>query len=379
MTDSYEESDTLRRGSFEDRFGESRYRTEESRESLIQPEKPLPRQERDTERKEAPKKKGKSIVELLTNGQDAGTFARSMNLDPEMSEKILVPLLSLLDKYNIGESVTANPRVESATNAFEVIRDVAPVIRGAAEFISGRQQELKDDDMAYLDAIRQSQSVTDASLFSDDDDDDLFLMSDEEETVAQPEPIVNQPPPPAFNSFGAKDWNAFFSAEAGGVANDPLDNQVTRELEATQNAVNAWAAGQSAEIAANKKKSGVFTAPNQIGTTEDFDLTGGMPIDYVSMMDTQFAIVDVSDLAKEQGLSVNDVMKEDSQRKINGQTEDFEPEPFDLTDLAQEEESEVDYSQFEVPDNAMEYDPLTVEGFEIPQFTVEDLENDTED
>ena len=379
MTDSYEESDTLRRGSFEDRFGDSRYRTEESRESLIQPEKPLPRQERNTERKEAPKKKGKSIVELLTNGQDAGTFARQMNLDPEMSEKILVPLLSLLDKYKIGESVTANPRVESATNAFEVIRDVAPVIRGAAEFISGRQQELKDDDMAYLDAIRQSQSVTDASLFSDDEDDDLFLMSDEEETVAQPEPIVNQPPPPAFNSFGANDWNAFFSAEAGGVANDPLDNQVTRELEATQNAVNAWASQQSAEIAANKKKSGVFTAPNQIGTTDDFDLTGGMPVDYVSMMDTQFAIVDVSDLAKEQGLSVNDVMKEDSQRKINGQTEDFEPEPFDLTDLAQEEESEMDYSQFEVPDNAMEYDPLTVEGFEIPQFTVEDLENDTED
>ena len=378
MTDSYEESDTLRRGSFEDRFGESRYRPEESRESLIQPEKPLHHQERNTAKKEEPKKKGKSLVELLTNGQDAGTFARSMNLDPEMSEKILVPLLSLLDKYNIGESVTANPRVESATNAFEVIRDVAPVIRGAAEFISGRQQELKDDDMAYLDAIRQSQSVTDASLFSDDDDDDLFLMSDEE-VEETPEPVINQPPPPAFNSFGANDWNAFFSAEAGGVANDPLDNQVTRELEATQNAVNAWASQQSSEIAANKKKSGVFTAPNQIGTTEDFDLTGGMPVDYVSMMDTQFAIVDVSDLAKEQGLSVNDVMKEDSQRKINGQTEDFEPEPFDLTDLAQEEESEVDYSQFEVPDNAMEYDPLTVEGFEIPQFTVEDLENDTED
>ena len=158
-----------------------------------------------------------------------------------------------------------------------------------------------------------------------------------------------------------------------------MDNQVTRELEATQNAVNAWASQQSSEIAANKTKSGVFTAPNQIGTTEDFDLTGGMPMDFVSMMDTQFAIVDVSDLAKEQGLSVNDVMKEDSQRKINNQTEEFEPEPFDLTDLAQEEESEIDYSQFEVPDNAMEYDPLTVEGFEIPQFTVEDLENDTED
>lgn len=359
-----EDSDRLRNGSFEDRFGSNRI---ENKDSLIQPES---RQEIPN-RAETKPKKGKNIVELITGGEDVGAFARKMNLDPEMSEKILVPLLSLLDKYKIGENITANPRVESATNAFEVIRDVAPVIRGAAEFISGRQQELQADDLQYLEAIRQSQAITDASLF-DDDDDDLFMISEEDPVVQQP--IVEQPPPPAFGSFGANDWNAFFSAEAGGVKKDPLDNQVTRELEGINNAVNAWAAGQSAEIAANKKKSGVFTAPNQIGTTEDFDLTGGMPIDFVSMMDTQFAIVDVSDLAKEQGLSVNDVMKEDSQRKINGQTEDFEPEPFDLKDLEEEEpDFEVDYSL--VPEEAEEYDPFTVAGFEIPKFSADDLDD----
>lgn len=362
---STEDSDKLRNGSFEDRFGSKRMEERYDKESLIQPE----RRQEIPKREETKPKKGKNIVELITGGEDVGAFARKMNLDPEMSEKILVPLLSLLDKYKIGENVTANPRVESATNAFEVIRDVAPVIRGAAEFISGRQQELQADDLQYLEAIRQSQAVTDASLF-DDDDDDLFMVSEEAPAVQ----VIEQPPPPAFGSFGAKDWNAFFSAEAGGVQKDPLDNQVTRELEGINNAVNAWAAQESAEIKANKSKSGVFTAPNQIGTTEDFDLTGGMPVDFVSMMDTQFAIVDVSDLAKEQGLSVNDVMKEDSQRKINGQNEDFEPEPFDLKDLEEEEpDFEVDYSL--VPEDAEEYDPFTVAGFEIPTFSADDLED----
>jgi DNA-binding NarL/FixJ family response regulator len=99
---------------------------------LIQREE-LPKQE---PKKEEKPKKGKNIVELLTGGKEVGDFARQLNLDPEMAEKMLVPLLSLLDKYGVGETVTASPRVEAATNAFEVIRDVAPVIKGAAEFIS---------------------------------------------------------------------------------------------------------------------------------------------------------------------------------------------------------------------------------------------------
>ena len=109
-------------------------------------------------------KKGKNIVELITGGEDIGDFARQLNLDPEMAEKMLVPLLSLLDKYGVGETVTASPRMEQATNAFEVIRDVAPVIKGAAEFISGRRAELESTDLEFLERIKESQGVADASL-----------------------------------------------------------------------------------------------------------------------------------------------------------------------------------------------------------------------
>lgn len=177
-----------------ERDGDNRF---ERRDSLIQKE------EREIPKKEEPKKKGKSFVEMLTGDEDIGNFARQLNLDPELSEKLLVPLLSLLDKYNIGENVTANPRIESAVSTFEVIRDVAPVIKGAAEFVSGKKAELEADDMAYLEAIRQSQSVTDASLFEDEE---LFMMSEEEEEEVYEAPApVPQAPAPAFNTFGAND------------------------------------------------------------------------------------------------------------------------------------------------------------------------------
>ena len=39
-------------------------------------------------------KKGKNIVELLTGGKDIGDFARSMNLDPEMAEKMFRSFVS---------------------------------------------------------------------------------------------------------------------------------------------------------------------------------------------------------------------------------------------------------------------------------------------
>ena len=149
----------------------------------------------------------------MTGGEDLEKFARQLNLDPEMAEKMLVPLLSLLDKYGVGETVTASPRMEQATNAFEVIRDVAPVIKGAAEFISGRRAELESTDLEFLERIKEAQGVADASLF-DDDDDDLFTVG---ESVAE-EPIVEaptqpQPAPLDLGSFDAQDWGNFFMSE----------------------------------------------------------------------------------------------------------------------------------------------------------------------
>ena len=159
-----------RPSSFEDHFRPVSNQNDYS--DLIQREKPEVKEEKKTEKP----KKGKNIVELLTGGEDIGEFARQLNLDPEMAEKMLVPLLSLLDKYGVGETLTASPKVESATNAFEIIRDVAPVVKGAAEFISGRRAELESTDLEFLEKIKASQGVADASLF--DDEDDLFMVGE---------------------------------------------------------------------------------------------------------------------------------------------------------------------------------------------------------
>ena len=60
-------------------------RPKSRRSNLIEPENTT----------ESPQKKGKSLVELLVGDSDLATLAQKFNLDPEMSDKIFIPLLSL--------------------------------------------------------------------------------------------------------------------------------------------------------------------------------------------------------------------------------------------------------------------------------------------
>jgi len=197
------------------------------------------------------------------------------------------------------------------------------------------------------------------------------MMSEEEEVYEAPAPVP-QAPAPAFNTFGANDWSSFFSEATGQVTKDPLDNSLTRELEGINNAVNAWANEQTGGINVAKENTNEYADALSIPSLED--MTTGMPNTIAEMIDTQFAIVDVGQLAQESGLSVNDVMEGDSQRKINNESqEDFNDEPFDLTELQpKEKDFEVDYSI--VPEDAEEYDPFTVAGFDIPAFSATDIE-----
>ena len=93
-----------------------------------------------------------------------------------------------------------------------------------------------------------------------------------------------------------------------------------------------------------------------------------------------FAIVDVSDLAQSQGLSMNEIMEADSQRKINNQAqEEWETEPIDVSEFV--EDKPMDYSDMEIPEEAEKYDPLAVKGYDLPDFdlyevNLEDGEDD---
>ena len=373
MDEDYEGD--YRKKSFEDHF---RPDARSDYSDLIQKERIIPKEE-----KEKPKK-GKNIVELLTGGEDIGEFARKLNLDPEMAEKMLVPLLALLDKYGVGETLTASPKVESAANAFEIIRDVAPIVKGAAEFISGRRAELESTDLAFLEQIREAQGVADASLF-DDDEDELFTVG---ESVIE-EPVVESPAEPEpldLNSFDSKDWGNFFATEGSMVPAkkeyDIVNNDLTAALDAQQNAVEQWAKQEGVAVReqVNNAKGGnldlnvrtdyhnMEMGGEDAGVAHTFAEVQGMNQD-------TFAIVDVSDLAASQGLSMNEIMEGDSQRKINREAqEEWVAEPIDISEFVPKDEPLIDYEDLEVPEAAEEYDPLHIQDFDIPNFDLYEIE-----
>jgi len=92
------------------------------------------------------------------------------------------------------------------------------------------------------------------------------------------------------------------------------------------------------------------------------------------MNEDAFAIVDVSDLAAHQGLSMNEIMEGDSQRKINrASQEEWETEPIDVSEFIPED-NPIDYEELEVPEAAEDYDPLHIKDFELPNFDLYDIE-----
>jgi len=310
---------------------------------------------------------------------------KELNLDPEMAEKMLVPLLSLLDKYGVGETLTASPKVESATNAFEVIRDVAPVIKGAAEFISGRRAELESTDLAFLEQIREAQGVADASLF-DDDEDELFTIG--ESVIEEPIEIPSEPQPAPLdlNSFNSKDWGNFFATEGSmqppKKEYDIVNNDLTHALDAQQNAVEQWAKQEGVAVRQQVNQSkGLGNLDMNVRTDyQNMEIGGGDAgiahtfTEVAGMNENAFAIVDVSELASHQGLSMNEIMEGDSQRKINREAqEEWVTEPIDVSEFIPED-TPIDYEELEVPEAAEEYDPLHIQDFELPSFDLYDIE-----
>jgi hypothetical protein len=65
---------------------------------------------------------------------------------------------------------------------------------------------------------------------------------------------------------------------------------------------------------------------------------------------------------------MNEIMEADSQRKINNQAnEEWETEPIDISEFIPEDKP-MGYSEMEVPEDALKYDPLAVKGFDMPDF-----------
>ncbi len=149
-----------------------------------------------------PKLESKSLVEMLTGDGDINELGKQLNLDSDMTEKVLLPLVNFLDKYGVGESLSTNQTVNKGVGLFGFVSDVAPILRSATEYFQGKKTELSNEDEAFLERIKEAQNFDSMALFVGEEVED----EDSEPEIQQAQEVG---PPPA-NPFtdGPVDWNA---------------------------------------------------------------------------------------------------------------------------------------------------------------------------
>jgi hypothetical protein len=150
-----------------------------------------------------PKLDKKSLVEMLTEDGDLNEFGKQLNLDSDMTEKVLVPLVNFLDKYGVGETLSTNPTINSGVNLVGFVSDVAPILRSASEYFQGKKTELSNEDEAFLERIKEAQNFDSMSLFVGE--------SVEEEEEVEAEEVVEAAPPKNPFTEGV-DWNQMLGA-----------------------------------------------------------------------------------------------------------------------------------------------------------------------
>tara|TARA_R110002051_G_scaffold132571_3_gene206174 strand:+ start:3115 stop:4245 length:1131 start_codon:yes stop_codon:yes gene_type:complete len=288
--------------------------------------------------------KSKSLTELLVGEEDAHQFAERFGLDEEMTSKVLVPLLNFLDKYEIGQGITDNPTAQGVLDLSTVVADVAPVVKNAAEYFSGRSATLSEDDAAFLAKIRESQGDGMDLFFNEDEDGMEIGELAEEEPELPAAPIYTGAVPIDADPFGeGLDWATILDAPEF-----------------------------------RPKNSGSYT--------------------YTDLMPKpDLMIKGLDDLAKEAGLDPQKVKSSDTQHRINSGSQstaqqialaegDASGIELDLASIKSEMEAEKakqkrtskvlfdEANAVMVPDNLEAYDPLNVPGFTLPPTPQGNLE-----
>ena len=222
-----------------------------------------------------------NIIDLLSGGKSVSELAESLNLNPDLTQKVLVPLANMAQKYNVGQSVAQSKTGQTAGDLITVLGDVAPVIQGLTDYLAGQRKKLEDEDLAYLEAIKSAQSSSDFSdLFADD------MMSFGEEVVEE-QPAAPVDPRSAHQreveeTLGASlpagwdptqgiDWEAVLGAKPQTMGND-----------------SALGYGSLEDIQAIK--------------TDQYDLSQGLSLD-ASLVPSTGAFMSMDDLIAEAGLT----------------------------------------------------------------------------
>lgn len=150
-----------------------------------------------------------NLLELLES--EDGPFGSLLeNINPEMKSKILVPLVGLLDKYGLGESLGKSSTASSAVGLMSVLGDIAPVVKGISEFITGQKNGLDAEDKQFLKDIMEADNSSDFSdLFTD--------LGESAEIASESNTAINHPllgEIPKINpADGPVDWMSVLDPE----------------------------------------------------------------------------------------------------------------------------------------------------------------------
>jgi uncharacterized protein YidB (DUF937 family) len=301
----------------------------------------------DSDKSSDSKKKSSSSASVagMFGASDMAELTRKFNLDPEMGERVLVPLVNFLEKYGVADAVDTSPTASRLLNLAEFWNDIAPVVRNASDFFGGRKQTLDDSDKEFLERIRAAQNDSaDMTLFQSDDDSPaptgsgFVNIGESVETAPAPAPEPVELPKDPFTD-GPVDWYD------------------------------------------------VLGAPNP--SKKSHYETSGVN----TRVETQFGINGLEQLAKEAGLSVDEVMSRDSQNKINRKSSDGVDYTSDggiptfqsgvdkiQAQMAAEAEnhrrnSKISFEDLPTPESAEQYNPLAVDGLEMPSLKGGGLES----
>ena len=263
-----------------------------------------------------------SILEIVEGLNIDGI---SSNMNPEMKEKVLVPLANLLDKYGVSESLGESTTAQAGMGLMSLLGDVAPVIKGLAEYISGQRNSLRAEDKEFLDRIKDSQMDGDFS--------DLFV-SETEETPKQNTPLVG----PRGENLSAID-----------ISNAEVDWWAVMGVENPEKKVN----GMSPQL------TEAFFAKDVGTKLPDFNTEGDKP--------SIIGLESLEDMATQAGIDYDTVNKADSKYK---EIKKEETETIDLTSINGVLESEMPNrdsgdSIFDMPENLLDSMDIDMEDFEI--------------
>ena len=331
-----------------------------------------------------------NIIDLLSGGKSIDELADALNLNPELTQKVLVPLANMAQKYNVGKSVAQSKTGQTAGDLITVLGDVAPVIQGLTEYLAGQRKKLEDEDRAYLDAIKSAQSSGDFSdLFADD------MMSFGEEVVEEPvvtEPVDNRSTarkqvedtlgaslPDNWDPTQGIDWEQVLGAKPQTLQSDTtLGYSSLEDIQAEADRLNG--------------KSEV--------KTDQYDLSQGLSLDD-SLVPATGAFMSMDELIAEAGLSANDAADvlaagtggfnttttEATTPRVEAKQEEVTSTPVALTDISVDMDDFMSESTVEeTTDDEIVYlsdeevAELRAEGFVFEEFdTVEETDETDED